>query len=325
MFTSLTTSGDSWQLFYRQGLLKYCYTATGWPVAGIAAYTAAIDSAGRLHIVLTLEDNCLIYTRWQGNHWQSYKLPENGSVMAFSLDAYKQPHFLIQSTGNSKTNHIYLVGSRWQRQILPFKLVTPPLLLKPLSQGQLLLAGQDFYREEYKLFWTLYDLATGWMAPRFIAGKYPASEIYGYWYKGCIFILLWYKQKQTYILYLNIIDPREDNYRILSLGITEELPDDRPVFLYKDKILFFLWTSSNRLTFCLSQDSGNTWSEPQSNYLFFPTRVKAVEEPEGSSTRQVAFTKISGLEPDWPLLINFESFFSLCKSFLVSLEANSTT
>ncbi|MDK2816793.1 MAG: hypothetical protein PWR22_1422 [Moorella sp. (in: firmicutes)] len=324
MVNYLATPGDSWQLVLRQGILRYSYTATGEPMAGLSASTAVIDLAGRLHIVATLLNKRLIYARWQGHRWESRELPANGSVLAFVLDSRGQPHLLLEESYRPEIVHLYLAGNRWQRQFLPFNLTAPPLLFKPLPRGRLFFAGQDASRGRQLLFLTVYDPATGWQMPRPLTGVEPGNKIYAYWFQGYLYLLSWHRQEKDSLLFLHVVEPEKNTSLRLCPGTMVDLPDDRPVLLAKEKTLLFLWTSSNRLAFCFSQDGGSTWSPPQSAYFFFPARIKAVEGPEGPSTRQVVFTKISGLEPDWPLVINFEPLFSLCRAVVVNPSSRNT-
>ncbi|MBE3572277.1 MAG: hypothetical protein IMW95_04945 [Moorella humiferrea] len=324
MIKYLATPGDSWQLVLHHNILQYSYIATGEPMAGLEDCTAVIDPAGRLHVVATLLNKRLIYARWQGHRWESSELPVNGSVLGFVLDSRRQPHLLLEEASRSEIVHLYLDGNRWQRQFLPFNLTAPPLLFKPLLLGRLFFAGQDASRERQLVFLTIFDPATGWQVPRPIIGAEPGNKIYAYWFEGYLYLLSWHSREKDYSLFLYVVDPEKNTSLRLCPGTTVDFPDDRPVLLAKEKNLLFLWTSSNRLAFCFSQDGGSTWSPPQSAYFFFPARIKAVEGPDGPSTRQVAFTKINGLEPDWPLVINFEPLFSLCRAVVVNPSSRNT-
>lgn len=311
--TYLTVTGDSWQLSLRQGKLYYNYTAAGEPPTGLRDYKAAIDADGQLHMVVILLNERLIYARWRGSYWESKRLPLKGSISAFAVDSHRQPHILLE-TSLQEIYHFYLEDNCWRRQPLPFQLTAPPLLFQSLGTKRLLLTGRGTSGERQQIFLASFSPDTGWKTYHYAIDTEPGNEIYAYWYKEYLFLLTWCGRETDYTLCLNIINLEKGTDRKIYPEGTVELPDDRPVLLAEEKKLLFLWTSSNRLTFCFSQDDGNTWSPPQSAYFFFPARIKAIEGPYGPSIRQVAFTKIDGLEPDWPLVINFEPLFSLCRA-----------
>ncbi|OIQ60332.1 hypothetical protein MOTE_07340 [Moorella thermoacetica] len=317
MFTSLIAAEDSWQLVCSQGILRYRYTATGRPMANLLSYKAAIDRGGCLHVIVTLTDRRLIYARWRGNRWERSGLPVKGSVLDLALDTCGKPHLLLSRAPGTEIYHLYRSENAWRRQVLPFRLTGPPLVLKPLPRDRLFLAGHHTTRERGQVFLTVYSPTTGWQEPRALQDTGPEEKICGYWYQGYLYFLSWRKQEPGYGLYLNLVDPDGDNLESLYLGTLSDPPDDQPVLLGRDDTRLFLWTSSSRLAFCFSRDRGRTWSPPQSAYFFFPARIKRVEGPDGPSTWQVAFTKINGLELDWPLLIDFNPLFSLCKAVLV--------
>lgn len=318
MFTSLVTLEDGWQLVCQQGILRYRYTATGHPMVNLQSYKAAIDHAGHLHIVVTLLEGRLIYARWQGQRWESSGLPVAGTLLALVLDSLGQPHLLLTGPTGSATRHLYRDdANHWRQQVLPFHLDGQPLLLKPLSQGRIFLAGQEVNNGRRRVLVTVYNPTTAWKVPRIVQDTEPARQRYGYWYQGHLYLLSWAQQESGFRLHLRVVNPDGAILSSLSPGAINDLPDDQPVLVGQGNTRLFIWTASNRMAYCFSQDNGYSWSSPQSAYFFFPARIKRVEGPDGPSTRQVAFTKISGLEPDWPLVINFEPLFSLCKAVLV--------
>ncbi len=319
MINYLATAADSWQLTLDRRILHYNYTATGEPMVGLEACNAVIDAAGCLHILVTLVNRRQIYARWRGHRWESRELPVNGTVLSLALDGYGQPHILLRKSGYKEIIHLYQEGSRWRQLILPFNIKDNLLLFKPLSHGQMLLFSQeDIPGEESRLCLTVFDPVKGWQVPHYLIGLAADSQNYLYGCAGYLGLLSWHRQVGSFLVKWSVIEPQGYNSRSLYLGTTGDLPDDQPVLLTRDKTLLFLWTSSNRLAFCFSEDKGLTWSSIQSAYFFFPARIKAVEGPEGPSAGQVAFTKISGLEPEWPLIVGFEPLFSLCKAVLVS-------
>ncbi|MGI9862553.1 hypothetical protein SDD30_14325 [Moorella naiadis] len=317
MFTSLVTLEDSWQLVCHEGILRYRYTATGQPMVNLQSYKAAIDHSGRLHIVVTLLDGRLIYARWQGQRWVSSGLPVAGTLLLLTLDSLGHPHLLLTGSRGRATHHLCRNDNHWRQQVLPFHLAGPPLLLKPLPQGRLFLAGQEAGKGKGHVLVTIYNPTTAWQAPQILLDTELAVQRYGYWYQSHLYLLSWRQQESGYQLHLIKVNSADNTIlSSLSPGVVNDLPDDRPVLIGQGDTLLFIWTSSNRLAYCFSQDNGHSWSSPQSAYFFFPARIRLVEGPDGPSTEQVAFTKISGLELDWPLLINFKPLFSLCKAVL---------
>ncbi|NLW06406.1 MAG: hypothetical protein GX039_00250, partial [Clostridia bacterium] len=233
-----------------------------------------------------------------------------------------QPHILLQDPAGKQTIHMYLTGSHWQQLSLPFRLAINPLLLQPLTQDRMLLSGYSLNEKGQQLFWTVYSPANGWHASRFINGHFPLQDTYIYWCNELLYLLYWYKQDREARLFLKAINLSKGACRSLIPGISTGLPDARPALLARERVIIFLWTSSDLLHFCFSQDGGQFWSRPQSSFFFFPTRVKAVEGFPPYPAACLAFTKLCGLEPDWPLVVDIEPLAALCKAFLQKQDGN---
>lgn len=317
MVTFLVTLEDNWQLVCHQGILRYRYTANGQPMTNLLSYKAAVDHAGRLHIVVTLLDGRLIYARWQGHRWESSGLPMAGTPLALVLDTLGQPHLLLTESPGAAIYHLYQRDRRWHQKMLPLRLVAPPLLFKPLPGGRLLLAGQEGAKGKERMLIAIYDPATAWQELRVAWEVEPVARQYCFWYQGRLYLLSWLGREADYRLHLRIINPTGAILLSLFPGTVSDLPDDQPVLLGQGKARLFLWTASNCLTYCLSRDGGQSWLAPQRLYAFYPARIKRVEGPDGPSTRQVTFTKINGLDLDWPLVISIEPLISLCRAVLV--------
>jgi len=229
-------------------------------MVNLQSYKAAIDHGGRLHIIVTLLDGRLVYARWQGHRWESSGLPVAGTLLALALDTLGQPHLLLTGHPGSATSHLYRHDNHWRQQVLPFRLVGPPLLLKPLPQGRLFLAGQESNNGREYIFLTVYNPTTAWQVPRIVQDTEPAAaQGYGYWYQGYLYLLSWLPQESGYRLHLRLINPAGAILSSLSPGALNDLPDDQPVLVGQGKTRLFIWTSSNRLAYCFSQDDGHSW------------------------------------------------------------------
>ncbi|MDK2821220.1 MAG: hypothetical protein PWP31_1185 [Clostridia bacterium] len=315
MYTSLVNASDSWQLFNHQGILYYRYIASSEPISGIENHVAAIGKSGNLHLLLTMQEEYPIYTYWNDNQWKSQKLPLKGHILGFSLDSQEQPHILIKQENKLEIQHIFLINSDWQKQNLPLNPSQSPILFKPLPQGKLLIISYSD-TESPDVLITIYSSTEGWMNPVKIPIEYSVLKIFAYWYLNYIYFLLWTNVGNTKRIQLIIVDYEKMSQNSFYLGETNELPDTKPVLLGEKENCLFIWTNSNNLSFCLSQDNNKTWLTKQNTYMFYPAQIKTIKAPLGPSTTQVAFTKVSGLELTWPLIVDLKPILALCKATL---------
>lgn len=325
MLTILTNANDCWQVFLKENVLGYKYMATGVPMSGITDYKAVIDSKGYLHIIVSLKSGIQVYARWVGSFWERFELPVHGKALSFHLDVYNLPHFLLYVSEIKNTIHVQKKGKQWIHQRLPFTISSPPLLVQSCDHGKFLLINENFMDEKKRLYISVYSPADGWCLPHKLAGEYPPGNIYCYCNNDLLLFLFFYGKDEKYLVQMNLFVPEKNTYHSLPLGYCDGFPDEKPVLLIKKDVFFFVWTSNGRLSFIFSQDGGRSWLPPQTTYIFFPARIETLETQMGISNNMIAFTKVSGLEPQWPLLIDFETLFSLCRAIIAYPKESTTT
>ncbi|MCG0277820.1 MAG: hypothetical protein L5656_04740 [Thermanaeromonas sp.] len=130
-----------------------------------------------------------------------------------------------------------------------------------------------------------------------------------------IYSFVWEPQGQEYQLYCYTEANRKTQLATHILGKTLGFPDSYPLLLSSRSNYLLCWTVNGQFTFSLKAKRGS-WSRPQGDYLFFPTSIKPLFTWNGWEHDKAAFTRVNGLDLDWPLIIGVDQILPYCKAVL---------
>ncbi|MGB9660590.1 MAG: hypothetical protein ACPL5F_01050 [Moorellaceae bacterium] len=313
------SGGDIWTIIGTSGLFKYSYSITGKSVPGISAYLATLDKAGKLHLVLKQGENCCIYAYWQGDHWKRIPLPqlEVNVLMGLVVDAHDVPHILMVSP-DGRINHLLYWQGSWRFASFPFTLARKPLCFVPEPSGKICLCWDHITGKDKSLYCARYSPGKGWSAPRLLGREKAETEVYVYHTSDDrLEWLAWEKQAEGYCIYYRVIEDGDSEKMVAeAVGRFTCLPDKQPALLQQGPDRLICWTSGGEFAFSLKPYIGDAWSYPQSDYLFFPAGLSPIFGWSTLIFDKLAFTKICGIQLEWPLILGAQQILPYCKAVL---------
>ncbi|GFN23735.1 hypothetical protein [Thermanaeromonas sp. C210] len=313
-----TLEDDIWNITSGPGWLNYAYILTGRPVAGIAYYLSSLDPAGRLHLLLRTAEGRNIYVYWQGRSWQTLSLPCRDGEEPYGLvvDGTGRKHILLR-LGPGRVKHLLYQGGDWLIRELPFTLPPEPLCFALEDSERLFLCWEEVTGGMKILLSSTYTRAAGWSPPCIIGQERKEAGIYFYGPEASrLYWLVWKPQGGSYGLYYYTRQRARRLSRKEYLGEVLELPDRAPVRLILGSATLLCWTAKGKFTFCLRESPGTTWSKVQTDYLFFPACLEAVAGWPDLRRDKIAFTKICGLDLQWPLILTAEQILPYCRALV---------
>ncbi|HBT47507.1 MAG TPA: hypothetical protein DEA73_06480 [Peptococcaceae bacterium] len=315
-----TLEDDLWNIDFSPGWLKYAYVLTGKPVKGIASCFSFLDRAGRLHLLLRTTAGSNIYAYWQGRSWEVLGLPyhsqDGTEPYGLAVDCFGRGHILLR-WGRGRVFHLTYQEKECLIRELPFALSSEPLCFTPGNNEGLFLSWQEVGGGMQQILSSLYTPKAGWTAPSLLGREKKDATVYFYPPDGSrLYWLVWEPQDSGYHVYHCSREKKGCPSRKEYLGEVLGLPDRPPLRLTLGSTILLCWTAKGKFTFCLGDFHGTSWSPVQDDYLFFPARLEGVTGWSGFHKNKVAFTKISGLDLHWPLILTVEQILPYCRALL---------
>lgn len=319
MFLFTTPDGDIWKIYSSPGSLSYSYTLAGYPLEGVSSFLGAIDKKGRLHLLLQLSGNEYIYSYWGGQRWYSLPLPIQSCERLYTLvvDNTGKTHILLGLQGEGI--HLVRYHEQWFIKNLPFRLYGEPLCIQLWGEEDLFVCWEEIKQNVKKIFYTFYQ--KNWSSPSLLFEGPKEVKYYVYFMDISdssfeVHSFAWKPHGEEYQIYWYITANSPPQVATHVLGKTLGIPDSYPLFLSSKSNHLLCWTVHGQFTFSLKGERG-FWSRPQGDYLFFPTSIRPLLTWNGWNRDKIAFTRVSGLYLEWPLIVSLDQLIPYCKGALV--------